>query len=560
MKKNKIICLVSALIMTLSCTSLFGCQKDDEVIDPNTGEVIDLTKTTTLQITVFDGGLGVEWIKQVGSAFRQAYKDVSFEEGKTGVYVEILPKKEQLADDLLREGLKLKNETSDLYYTSSTDITSFAESGVMADITDIVTEDIYDSETREVSEDGELSILDKMDPFYAETMNLGTKESPKYYCLPFEDCIYGLVYNHSLFEDNNWLTYSGLYGLPKTTAEFYDLLNRIYNAGYTCFTYAPNDAGFYAQQFNLGFVGQYEGYEAANLNLTFDGEYTFSGDTEPTEITPENAWMLKDQQGKKELVYFLRRFIDKKYYSNKVTSVSYPFADAQNDFVMGRLNGGSDTVAMLLEGEWWENEARDNFTTAAKRGGAEYGYGGEESDFRFMPIPQAPGGKNEKYTFGGNDGTLLFVNKNSEKKDLIKKWLQFAFSESALETFTLNTGVTLAFNYELDESQRASLTPFARSTYDIKKGMYKDQCEVVRVCSHYYENEYSATTGNTMGGFGHSLETDTPGGGHYTNLWNAFVKYDATQLPADDVFASWDKQYNQSDWEANYQAYLDALQ
>lgn len=562
MKKN-LLTKLTASVLTIACfTPMAACGGGENSSEGGNNK--PNANATQLDICVFDGGLGTTWITKVADKFAETYKNTSFETGKKGVFVNIIPKqKEQMGDEILISGLQQGTETGDIYYTSSTNITDYLEGDVMADITNLISEDVYDSTTRDLAASGgSMSILDKMDDFYVDSMNCGTETEPKYYCLPFEDCIYGFVYNHTLFEENNWLHYSGLYGTPKTVSEFKSLLNEIYGAGHTGFAFSPNEAAFYVHQFNSGFIGQYEGYDAANLNITMNGEYTFEGDSAPTTITERKAWMLKDQKGKKELVYFLRDIFDSKYYSSKVDSTAYPFGEVQSDFVMSRAD--SNTLAMILEGEWWENEAKGSFNTIASRVNPDYGYAGSKSDFRFMPIPQADGGVNAKYTFGGNDGTLLFINKKSKKMDLAEEWMKFAFSEASMETFTMNTGVTLAFDYDLSDEQKNTMTSFARTTYEVKKGTYADQCEIVRQCKHKYASEYTKKTGNTIGGFGTGLGTYTAAdfnkNSYQPNLWVAFVKNNKQSLPASRVFASWDKTYAQSDWETAYDNYLASIQ
>ena len=50
------------------------------------GEKIDKTKTQ-LYVSHFTAGFGNEWIHEMDTKFEEAYKDVSFEDGKTGVQV-----------------------------------------------------------------------------------------------------------------------------------------------------------------------------------------------------------------------------------------------------------------------------------------------------------------------------------------------------------------------------------------------------------------------------------------------------------------------------------------
>ena len=88
MKKNlkRISALCLAGLLGSSVTILAGC---GDVGDGNE----DNKNKTPLNIKIFNGGLGTVWIKELEASFESKFENVSFEEGKTGVDVNITPNK-----------------------------------------------------------------------------------------------------------------------------------------------------------------------------------------------------------------------------------------------------------------------------------------------------------------------------------------------------------------------------------------------------------------------------------------------------------------------------------
>lgn len=494
MKKitRKILCTASALVF--GATAFVGCGggSGDNSTGGGGGNSGDKTNKTVLSVGVYDGGLGYEWAEKVAESFSEYYKDYEFEPGtgKKGIYVEVNHKKEQYEPGVLVDNILAGLENCDVYYTSS----AWSQwEKVSRDITDILTEKVYDSASGELSANGTESILDKLDDYYVYNYNFGTDDAPKYSYLPYEDFYKGFIYDHDLFKKNGWLHYSGRDGVPGTVDEFLKLCDEIRLAGYTPWTYSPSYTAMYTTLFNNGFVAQYEGEEAAKLNLTLDGEYTFGVGVLPAEvkaaldtneytdnadgsvtvkINEKNGWVLAYQPSKKELVEFVRKVTEEKNLSPRYADNDYTFTETQKDFVMSiRPAGGSKTVAMIFEGEWWENEARDYFDSLDQYfPGEDLGYG--KRDFRFMPIfkSTSKNAKNEsKYSMYIEGATAEFVNKNTKQYEAVKKWIQFTLSESSLRTHARYTSCILPYDFECTAADQAGWSKFAVNNYNMKR-------------------------------------------------------------------------------------------
>lgn len=287
----------------------------------------DPTKTQ-LKIGVYNGGLGWTWASTLAKKFEEKYADVHFEEGKTGVEVQISPgEKTSYEPDPLITNIQSGNYTQDIFYTAATNHWDFYEKGVAADITDVLTEKVYDESGNLASDgNGTMSIYDKMDPYFQK----GFKESDgKYHGFPYMDSIVGIVYDHDLLTSRGILhedADGNVTDYPKTYAEFQEMLDEIQQSGMIGLTYSAQDASFYTTCVYSALVAQNEGIDAAQLNLTYGGEegtdYTFPkgafsaseleeiGGTETAEgqtvkITAANAYLLSHQPGKLDAMEFV---------------------------------------------------------------------------------------------------------------------------------------------------------------------------------------------------------------------------------------------------------------
>ncbi|MBO5480796.1 MAG: hypothetical protein J6A63_06390 [Clostridia bacterium] len=570
-----------------SSSDLGGLTPDSSITDEQR------EKHTVLSLGIFNGGVGYEWTKKVAAEFEKEFAEVSFEEGKTGVVVDINPQKDAFSVDGMRSAIKQGIDAEDIYYSCYNVSKDFARDGTSLNITDWVTEDAYKADRtfadwelvngKVVYTNATSSIQDKMYDVHKEghyldesDLTVGAEVLPSgYYSLPFEDSLTGFVYDHDLFEEEGWLIYDGPNGLPKTEEDFFDLLDTIYDANMIPFTYAANDAyDYFSRGLTQAFLAQYEGYENAELDYTYDGEYVFDADTaaiineneegalsalvddglaefKPTDgsykvtITPETAWVLIYQPGKAKYVEFMRRVISTKYIDPATIEGTYTFRDAQKNFVWSWEGlGNQKRIAMLYEGEWWENEARTFFAAA------EYG----QRDFRFMPLPTFEGQKNHDEQSIGNysKGVDLFVSSKTKIPEVCRLWLQFAHSEESLETFTMQTGLTRFFDYDLSDAQYNQLTKFAQNVYDIKK---TDKTGIVIHTARHLTQNHEFYDAMKMGGFGSDLYSTIDGKEHKKMLVRTFFENPGTtkvNITSEQYINGMYKYYTKAKWDLAY--------
>ena len=521
-KVNKVIALSLASMFAGSALGACGGSDPDAEKKKN---------SSILNVKIFNGGLGYAWLEELANQFMDIFKEVSFEEGKKGVYIAITPNKQF---DGLHDNIASGADAEDIYYTSTSALNDFLQTDVVYDITSLMTADVYDKDGNvqlNATGDGwteqEKSIADRINvDYYKDAFNLGTEEQPSYYSIPYEDTLSGIIVDWDLFKSKGWNDYEGLDGMPATMDDFYDLLYRIQKANYSAFTYSTA-VGYYTRTIQRAVQAKVDGLDwYSDVYSDYTGEYDFNGDgqiTDDEKITPATMSKVAETAGVKAAIDMALEMFSKDvngntYYDpNVVQGVS--FGGAQQDFIMSKSANNRKRIAMILEGDWWENEARATFNSMGGINEAD-GYGKRE--FRFMPIPQVTeNDKCEKYTIGSmSNGAVTIVNKktvegNAVKQRLAELWLQYQYSAKGLKTFTLHTGSSLPLEYEMTEGDLAKLTPFARNTWELR---HSDQVEIV------YDNPMMKSNEVRYGLVAYAYNA-TIGGATYTDtLFNNVVK------------------------------------
>lgn len=128
MKLKKILAAALAATMTVSLLAGCGAKRTNEV-DAN---------RTTLYVGNFNGGIGDEWLKNAITKFEEKYKDTSFEEGKTGVQVLIGDNNKTTMVGPELEKI-ISTSQNEVFFTESVYYYDWISKGLIADITDAVT-------------------------------------------------------------------------------------------------------------------------------------------------------------------------------------------------------------------------------------------------------------------------------------------------------------------------------------------------------------------------------------------------------------------------------------
>lgn len=570
----------AVLAMIFSVSFFAACAKPGQT--ESGGE--DNSTKTQLTIGVYNGGLGWTWASALADKFEEAYADVSFEEGKVGVEVQITPgEKTAYEPDPLITNIQSGNYTQDIFYTAASNHWDFYEKGVAADIDDILTEKVYD-ESGNLADEGQgtMSIADKMDPYF----QTGFKEADgKYHGFPYMDSIVGIVYDHDLLTKRGILhedADGNVTDYPKTYTEFKEMLDEIQTAGMIGLTYSAQDASFYTTCIYSALVAQNEGLDAAQLNLSYGGnegtDYIFPAGTftsqelaeiggtenaagQTVKITAANAYLLSHQPGKLDAMKFVEMLFGNgmQYLDPTVSFATQSYSETQKSFINSEKLSQeqpdkAQPIAMIVEGEWWENEARQHFIDMGTAfGDAVYGYG--KRDFRFMPLPFSDNAKSDTEVYHSlSSGSIAFVNRNSAHKDLAGLWIQFSLQESSLEEFTLETGAVLAYEYDLSEEQKSQLTPFARNVYEIRKE--RDNVVISRHTNSCDFKRYGDAA--IVGGYGDNMTCAMSSGNVTSDPFELFL-HNSNHYTAQDYINGNIAYLNKEMWTQKYSTYLEEL-
>lgn len=448
----------------------------------------------TLYVGNYDGGLGEAWLRAVAD---------KFEAQNPGIKVEIDSEKDLFGDTSLMTNMP--NYRQDMYFLNQITYSNYVKRGVIADITDVVTEKRSENRLVDgVETEQSISIEDKMH----ETQKAYYKTSNgKYYAVPFVESIFGAVYDVDLFDEKGYYfdekgtlvlrrgtrdaeKYSdkvvfatangkectlgngpdgkiGTFddGLPATYSDLFALMDQMKLDSVTPFMW-NGQYPLYRERFLTTLWADYEGAENYNINSTFSGSYTFEGDDTATVINNSNAYLLQNQKGKEIAVDTARKIIRGGYYLTNSFDTVQSHIMVQGDYLYSRYR--NQPVAFIIEGGWWENESRDKaFASMAQSYGEEWAYG--KRKFAFLPTPKvdesAIGGRRTILSASG--GSVVCVNAKTTKKELAEKFIAFAHSDESLRTFTTYTGVPRPYDYELSAGDENSMTYFSRDLWEV---------------------------------------------------------------------------------------------
>lgn len=478
---KRFLSVVLSIGMAASCL-LAACQNGDN--SQNNGG--DVAGKTTIRVATYNGGLGMQWLRDAAKRFEKAYETKPFEDGKTGVAVNVV---EGDTGDMLAN----RNMDKDVYLTESVDYYYLQQKGKLANISDVVTKDLAD-----FGEAGK-TIESKMDGAMKDFL---TAKDGKYYALPFYDGIYGFIYDVDMFENYGWFLdesgnftsaskskgldgVAGTYddGLPKTYAQFKNLLDKIRLDTVTPIVYA-NESMLYFVPILANYWADYEGKEKMLMNWyhtgTTDVISSFDASGNPvistSTLTADNIKDLQKQPGK----YYALKFLKEVVMSNPANYVSASdFKTAQYQFVQSGLDGGDNPVAMIIDGAWFENETDlsgmfelASYIDGNYDGSAEYK---KTRRFSFMPIPmlddsQANEDGTHKQTIISANESFCFISASTTgaKLDVAKEFVKFLHTDAELGAFTEKTSITRPFTYSLSGAQKSNMSYFGKTLAEMK--------------------------------------------------------------------------------------------
>lgn len=488
--KKKIIALLCGILFAVA--PLSACGQSVEGIDKD---------RTQIYVSAYSGGYGIEWLDEIKAQFEKDY-----------------PKYQVIINATMNEDLSVGATTLNynVYFTT----TSYAFKSLVAkdlfvDLSDIYEKAVFDEtvKVKEKVQDYEL---------ISEAFSYPGKSG--IYALPFTKLFSGFVYDHDLFKskiDKGWLIAAStsdksvaeaqgitveerngkLYFVSSTGKTNYvegDVLLRAgkdgkfgtYDDGQPItmkewnrmllliqmdssrkakpVTYTDTYGYVYTLPILEAMFAQYEGTDNYKVFANLEGTYKHGGSE--TVISPKEGYKVYEMEGLEKAVNF---------YYNNICSDDNTYivkdsdnASAQNRFLLyNSISKSEYATAMLVEGPWWENEARAIFD-ALGQSDASYKYGNR--DYRYMLLPVMEGqagidGEGNGSFFSAQDmGLTLVANKGTE--DVIKmskKFVEYTLKDENLRYFTKVSGTTRPYSYDMSDEDLSSMTKFQRTVYNI---------------------------------------------------------------------------------------------
>ena len=531
-KMKRILCLTMAL---LTCGSMVGCgdDGDSDRTNPNADKI--------LNIAYFNGGVTSEWLKELEKEYEALHPDVE---------VSI---NDELKDELKNQQLMsdIKNRNEDIFFTHTINYVEFVNRDLLLDISDIV---------KAPAAAGEETVENRMNDNLRTLYNV----NDHYYAVPFYSNFSGAIYDVDLFEEqglyiakNGGYTsglagapekaagkdgVSGTYddGLPATFAEYKTWLNYLSKTrGIIPYIWCTDDS------YRVNYLDSLQiGYEGANdysINITLEGT-TKDG----KEITPENAYEIRDLKGRQFAIEMAKEIINNKYYHPDSVNGSITHTQAQNTFLRSKPDGAP--IAMILEGGWWENEARSTFASIAKKTKNEaYAYGNRR--FAYMPVPKYDDKAESGETFYCTSGSVaVAINKSTKQAELAKDFLKFTLTEHAMSTFTKNIGLARPYEYDLEDGVYEQLTPFGQNFWDL----VNNENSKIYYATKSHPFKYVTTFfGTYEWAWGSKLDGNT-----YVDPYLLFLNNKSVTVA--DYLAGMKQRYNATNYTAEYNNWLSA--
>lgn len=436
-----------------------------------------------ISVATLDKGIGTAWLTNAAAEFEEMYKDATwFEEGKTGVEIAINGST-SYNGAYVENGVKNGALNDDIYFTEGIAYRDLCTYNKFLDLTETVNTKLTDY-------DEDKTIMSKIDSTLADYLTV----DGKVYGIPFYDSFYGLVYDMDLWDDESlYISRDGKFvkrsgdlslgtdnqpgtlddGLPATYEEFGKLFKKLLDKEIVPFV-ASEKGIEYTANYLYNVFADYEGVENMKLNVTLNGiasdlvelDWDGTGDVpfmDPVTITNENAYNLQRQVGRyKTLKLFNDVIVSSPNNYNKKIEKSH--IEAQNTFINGKQLG--KPIAMIIEGSWWENEAKSAFATYEKNYGTK-------SNYAIMPIPfenaEKAAASEYKHTYLSLSQSFGLVSKSSQNPKLALEFMKFLHTDKMLSKFTRDTSITRPLNYEITKEDQDKLTTYAKSLIDLKQ-------------------------------------------------------------------------------------------
>ncbi len=380
--------MLKKIICTLVCCALIfsvseGCQKKEKPTPkPN---------DHTLTVTYYDGIYGSNWIKAIVNAYKIKNPSIT-------VKLEPDSKLDQEAGAILES----YNNEPDIMFLSNTNWEYWASKGYLYDLSGLFGATV----------DNGKSLVKKIQPDYLKHCSY----NGKYWVVPWDDGVPGILYNKDMFAENNW-------AVPETMQELDELLPQIKAAGIAPFAWSGDDISDWNYAVNAWWA-QLAGRDGVNTYLQMKSPEVYH---QPMKL--------------EALEEFFQLAGDK---SNSINdAIDTDSATAYQQFFDSK-------AAMMIGGSWIESEAG-----SAESNGFNLG---------IMQFPAIDGAKDALINVEASGGFAV-IPSLSQHKGIAEDFLTFMSTDEMLKLYTSVTSSPRPFVYDAASSD--NLDDFGKSVMNI---------------------------------------------------------------------------------------------
>ncbi len=525
MKKTfkKLLTLTLCLSVALSAMlGLFACKR-------NTGEDEDPNRTQ-LYIAAYSGGAGTEYYDVLKTNFEDYCKDMEFEDGKKGVQVMFDYDEKYTCANIFGT---ISSDYNEIYFATGMDqLSRYIAGNKLLDITNVVVNQqltdfgenknieskLSEMQKEHYKRDGKYYSLPGGESSQGIIYDIDLFEQKQLFFkkggCPSEFCDFTQNNNSNpvsmdkkqeLYDEYNNLVCKftgtgeksagadGKYGtdddgLPATITEFEEMLKQMNRRGVKAMHWSGQYASTYTPFFYQMFHANYHGYEETKLCYTgggTDGVETklvtgFNTDGTPKietkKVSMSNITDISKQAGRYYALKLMETLINGGGgYVSDYSFEGLTHIDAQDKFLVSRFRNGETPIAMMIEGFWWESEAEANrlFEYSVDEFGEEAAR--ENRRFGVFSMPKATIDQvGEKQTLLISNSSIFANAKVAEFKiPLIELFFKYICSDDALRQYTVETGLPMAMDYELNETDFDKITNFSTQFWNIRKSADK---------------------------------------------------------------------------------------
>ena len=506
---KKLLALLTCALLTVA-PLMVGCGGTGN--DNNGGS--NNKNKTVITIEVKSGGTGVQWAEDAGARFSALKGDYSYEDGKSGVVVEVKTTDNPTIKNAETSGATIVDVMGEV------SIETAAREGRVVDISDVLTTandkrtgldisplDKIPTDQRDrymyngkyyagpsceyypvISYDKNL--FDKYHTYFVRPEFANNEDAyvftsdvlkAKFYFLPAEGAINNSM--KSCGPDGVYNTSDD--GLPSSLNELIALCELLKKEKSVSPFNFPGGYKYYSNFLLSALYTTLQGYDGARNNYEFDGKSTivtgytteklfgldevFVPTTQTVDVTEATGYLTTMEVEKYYAEAFMALCTERGWWGPSVGSDTQKAAISK--FVLNGVGGNSE-IAMHIDGSYWYNEGKEaKYFEQWKKLPQTQLMGFEERDVRIMPLPVnltesvVEGQGKEQALLDMNYGMFVINSAIASNTGLVKAakdFLAFLYTDAELSAYTASTSILRSMNYSLTANDENVISVYGK--------------------------------------------------------------------------------------------------